>query len=307
MTAELREQVLYGRIQKVNQPFERELVLIIRNNRQNYKLLLSAHPVFGRIQTTKADLPNPQNPNTYTMIMRKYLQGSVIEDIQQLENDRVLEISVSNKNEIGDSVKVTLVMEIMGKHSNIILIDKNESKIIESIKHVGFSQNSYRTILPGSTYIAPPKTDAKNPFDIPDEKLFEILQTEDLSARNLQKLFQGLGRDTANELSALLETDKLKNFRAFFNRKVEPNLTAKAFSAVRFSDSQDQPEFETLSALLDYYYLDKAARDRVAQQASDLIHRVQNELEKTRKSLLNRKKSLRRPKMLRSSVKKGNF
>ena len=307
MTTELREQVLYGRIQKVNQPFERELVLTIRNNRQNYKLLLSAHPVFGRIQTTKADLPNPQNPNTYTMIMRKYLQGAVIEDIQQLENDRVLEISVSNKNEIGDSVKVTLVMEIMGKHSNIILIDKNESKIIESIKHVGFSQNSYRTILPGSTYIAPPKTDAKNPFDIPDEKLFEILQTEDLSARNLQKLFQGLGRDTANELSALLETDKLKNFRAFFNREVEPNLTAKAFSAVRFSDSQDQPEFETLSALLDYYYLDKAARDRVAQQASDLIHRVQNELEKTRRNFLNRKKSLRRLKMLRSSVKKGNF
>lgn len=136
MTAELREQVLYGRIQKVNQPFERELVLTIRNNRQNYKLLLSAHPVFGRIQTTKAELPNPQNPNTYTMIMRKYLQGAVIEDIQQLENDRVLEISVSNKNEIGDSVKVTLVMEIMGKHSNIILIDKNENKIIESIKHV---------------------------------------------------------------------------------------------------------------------------------------------------------------------------
>ena len=63
MTAELRERVLYGRIQKVNQPFERELVLTIRNNRQNYKLLLSAHPVFGRIQTTKAELPNPQNPN----------------------------------------------------------------------------------------------------------------------------------------------------------------------------------------------------------------------------------------------------
>ena len=249
MTAELREQVLYGRIQKVNQPFERELVLTIRNNRQNYKLLLSAHPVFGRIQTTKADLPNPQNPNTYTMIMRKYLQGAVIEDIQQLENDRVLEISVSNKNEIGDSVKVTLVMEIMGKHSNIILIDKNE-------------------------------------------KLFEILQTEDLSARNLQKLFQGLGRDTANELSALLETDKLKNFRDFFNREVEPNLTAKAFSAVRFSDSQDQPEFETLSALLDYYYLDKAARDRVAQQASDLIHRVQNELEKNKKKLVKQEKEL---------------
>ena len=159
---------------------------------------------------------------------------------------------------------------------------QNESRIIESIKHVGFSQNSYRTILHESTYIAPPKTDAKNPFDIPDEKLFEILQTEDLSARNLQKLFQGLGRDTANELSTLLETDKLKNFRSFFNREVKPNLTAKAFSAVRFSDSQDQPEFETLSALLDYYYLDKAARDRVAPAGRVIWCRVQNELEKNK-------------------------
>lgn len=116
-----------------------------------------------------------------------------------------------------------------------------------------------------------------------------------------------MGRDTANELSALLETDKLKNFRDFFNRGVEPNLTTKAFSAVRFSDSQDQPEFETLSELLDYYYLDKAARDRVAQQASDLIHRVQNELEKTRRNLLNKKKSLLLLKMLRSSVKRWTF
>ena len=71
------------------------------------------------------------------------------------------------------------MVEIMGKHSNIILIDKAESKIIESIKHIGFSQNSYRTILPGSTYLAPPKTEAKNPFTVSDEKLFELLQTED--------------------------------------------------------------------------------------------------------------------------------
>ncbi|WP_032799519.1 NFACT family protein, partial [Streptococcus sobrinus] len=148
LTQELRQQILYGRIQKVNQPFERELVLTIRNNRQNYKLLLSAHPVFGRVQVTKAEFQNPQNPNTYTMIMRKYLQGAVIEDLQQIENDRILELTISNKNEIGDQIKVTLMVEIMGKHSNIILLDKAEGKIIESIKHVGFSQNSYRTILP---------------------------------------------------------------------------------------------------------------------------------------------------------------
>ena len=290
MTAELREQVLYGRIQKVNQPFERELVLTIRNNRQNYKLLLSSHPVFGRIQTTKAELPNPQNPNTYTMIMRKYLQGAVIEDIQQLENDRVLEISVSNKNEIGDNIKVTLMVEIMGKHSNIILIDKAESKIIESIKHIGFSQNSYRTILPGSTYLAPPKTEAKNPFTVSDEKLFELLQTEDLAPRNLQKLFQGLGRDTAENLAAQLSNNKLKQFRTFFARPCQPNMTDKSFAAVLFDKSDKQ--FDSLSELLDVFYQDKAERDRVNQQSSDLIHRVQTELDKNIKKLGKQEKEL---------------
>ena len=290
LTKELQEELLYGRIQKVNQPFERELVLTIRNNRQNYKLLISAHPVFGRIQTTKADLPNPQIPNTFTMIMRKYLQGAVIENITQIENDRILEIAFSNKNEIGDHIKVTLIIEIMGKHSNIILIDKSENKIIESIKHIGFSQNSYRTILPGSTYIAPPQTDASNPFTIVDEKLFEILQTEDLSPKNLQRLFQGLGRDTASQLAAQLTDNKLKQFRTFFAQSYQPNLTENSFAAVLFSDSLQN--FHTLSEVMDYFYQEKAERDRIAQQASDLIHRVQNELDKNRKKLAKQEKEL---------------
>lgn len=290
LTKELQEELLYGRIQKVNQPFERELVLTIRNNRQNYKLLISAHPVFGRIQTTKADLPNPQIPNTFTMIMRKYLQGAVIENITQIENDRILEIAFSNKNEIGDHIKVTLIIEIMGKHSNIILIDKSENKIIESIKHIGFSQNSYRTILPGSTYIAPPQTDASNPFTIVDEKLFEILQTEDLSPKNLQRLFQGLGRDTASQLAAQLTDNKLKQFRTFFAQSCQPNLTENSFAAVLFSDSLQN--FHTLSEVMDYFYQEKAERDRIAQQASDLIHRVQNELDKNRKKLAKQEKEL---------------
>ncbi|HGD5197539.1 TPA: NFACT family protein [Streptococcus agalactiae] len=290
LTNELQEQIEKGHIQKVNQPFDHELVLTIRNNRRNYKLLLSAHPVFGRIQTTEANFQNPQNPNTFTMIMRKYLQGAVIETIQQIENDRILEIIVSNKNEIGDHIKATLVVEIMGKHSNIILIDKNEHKIIESIKHVGFSQNSYRTILPGSTYIAPPKTKAINPFDISDQTLFELLQTNDLSPKNLQQLFQGLGRDTALELSHCLKDNKLNDFRQFFSREYYPSLTEKSFSAVQFSSSHET--FQSLGQLLDYYYQEKAEKDRIAQQASDLIHRVQSELEKNIKKLAKQQDEL---------------
>lgn len=290
LTKELQEQILWGRIQKVNQPFEQELVLTIRNNRQNYKLLLSAHPVFGRVQLTKTDFQNPQSPNTFTMIMRKYLQGALIENIEQIENDRILEMSISNKNEIGDQIKVTMIIEIMGKHSNIILLDKNEGKIIESIKHIGFTQNSYRTILPGSRYLAPPKIQAQNPFTISDETLFEILQTEDLAANNLQKLFQGLGRDTAAELSQRLKTDTFKNFKLFFDLPTSPTLTEKSFTAITFSNSQET--FGSLSDLLDYFYQDKAERDRIAQQASDLIHRIQNELEKNKKKLKKQEQEL---------------
>ena len=290
MTEELRRELLGGRIQKINQPFEQELVLQIRSNRKSHKLLLSAHSVFGRVQLTETTFENPAVPNTFIMVMRKYLQGAVIEVIQQVENDRILEISVSNKNEIGDSVAVTLVIEIMGKHSNIILLDKASGKIIEAIKHVGFSQNSYRTILPGSTYVAPPQTGSLNPFTVGDEKLFEILHTEDLEPKRLQQIFQGLGRDTATELSGRLTADKLKTFRAFFASPTQPSLTEKSFSALLFSDSKTQ--MSTLSELLDTFYKDKAERDRVNQQASELIRRVENELEKNRKKLVKQEEEL---------------
>ncbi|UGQ07638.1 Rqc2 family fibronectin-binding protein Fbp62 [Streptococcus anginosus] len=290
MTEELRQELLYGRIQKINQPFEQELVLQIRSNRQNHKLLLSAHPVFGRIQLTNTRFENPAVPNTFIMVMRKYLQGATIESIEQIDNDRVLEISVSNKNEIGDNVAAALIIEIMGKHSNIILMDKASGNIIEAIKHVGFSQNSYRTILPGSSYVTPPQTDKRNPFTISDEKLFEILHTEDLSARSLQNLFQGLGRDTAAELSQRLTSDKLKIFRAFFTSSTQATLTSKSFTPILFADSQKK--FPSLSQLLDAFYQDKAERDRVNQQASELIHRVENELEKNRKKLKKQEQEL---------------
>ncbi|HEV6796052.1 TPA: Rqc2 family fibronectin-binding protein PavA [Streptococcus pneumoniae] len=288
---ELRSELVNGRIQKINQPFEQELVLQIRSNRQSHRLLLSAHPVFGRIQLTQTTFENPAQPSTFIMVLRKYLQGALIESIEQVENDRIVEITVSNKNEIGDHIQATLIIEIMGKHSNILLVDKSSHKILEVIKHVGFSQNSYRTLLPGSTYIAPPSTESLNPFTIKDEKLFEILQTQELTAKNLQSLFQGLGRDTANELERILVSEKLSAFRNFFNQENKPCLTETSFSPVPFANQVGEP-FANLSDLLDTYYKDKAERDRVKQQASELIHRVENELQKNRHKLKKQEKEL---------------
>lgn len=291
MIEELRRELVNGRIQKINQPFEQELVLQIRSNRQSHRLLLTAHPVFGRIQLTQTTFENPAQPSTFIMVLRKYLQGALIESIEQIENDRIVEITVSNKNEIGDHIQATLIIEIMGKHSNILLVDKSSHKILEVIKHVGFSQNSYRTLLPGSTYIAPPSTESRNPFTIQDEKLFEILQTQELTAKNLQSLFQGLGRDTANELENILVSDKLSTFRNFFGQETKPFLTETSFSPVPFANQVGEP-FTSLSDLLDTYYKDKAERDRVKQQASELIRRVENELQKNRHKLKKQEKEL---------------
>lgn len=288
---ELRNELVNGRIQKINQPFEQELVFQIRSNRQSHRLLLSAHPVFGRIQLTQTTFENPAQPSTFIMVLRKYLQGALIESIEQVENDRIVEMTVSNKNEIGDHIQATLIIEIMGKHSNILLVDKSSHKILEVIKHVGFSQNSYRTLLPGSTYIAPPSTESLNPFTIKDEKLFEILQTQELTAKNLQSLFQGLGRDTANELERILVSEKLSAFRNFFNQETKPCLTETSFSPVPFANQVGEP-FANLSDLLDTYYKDKAERDRVKQQASELIRRVENELQKNRHKLKKQEKEL---------------
>ncbi|EHI76437.1 fibronectin-binding domain protein [Streptococcus sp. oral taxon 058 str. F0407] len=291
MVEELRSELVNGRIQKINQPFEQELVLQIRSNRQSHRLLLSAHPVFGRIQLTQTTFENPAQPSTFIMVLRKYLQGALIESIEQVENDRIVEITVSNKNEIGDHIQAALIIEIMGKHSNILLVDKSSHKILEVIKHVGFSQNSYRTLLPGSTYIAPPSTESLNPFTVKDEKLFEILQTQELTAKNIQSLFQGLGRDTANELESLLVSDKLSTFRNFFSQETKPCLTETSFNPVPFANRVGEP-FASLSDLLDTYYKDKAERDRVKQQASELIRRVENELQKNRHKLKKQEKEL---------------
>ena len=291
MVEELRAELLNGRIQKINQPFDQELVLQIRSNRQSHRMLLSAHPVFGRIQLTETTFENPAQPSTFIMVLRKYLQGAVIESIEQIENDRIVEITVSNKNEIGDDIQATLIIEIMGKHSNIFLVDKSSHKILEVIKHIGFSQNSYRTLLPGATYIAPPSTEALNPFTIKDEKLFEILQTQELTAKNIQTLFQGLGRDTANELERLLVSEKLASFRNFFSQETKPCLTDKSFACVPFS-TKIEAHFLSLSQLLDVFYKDKAERDRVKQQASELIRRVENELQKNRQKLKKQEKEL---------------
>ena len=304
MTHELTEILVGGRISKVRQPYENELMLVIRNNGKNHTLLLSAHPSYSRVQITAIQYQNPQTPPNFCMVIRKYLDGSILESIEQIENDRIINFSFTSRNELGDLENIVLSIELMGRHSNIILYNQRTNKIIDAIKHIGSSVNSYRTILPGVNYLSPPPQEKINPFDVEEHKLFELINTAtSIDTHFIQSSFQGFGKDTASELVYrlnLAQKDKFNAWAAFFNElgeKLKPSLyqfqNKEFFTPISFySLGEDKQEFENLSLLLDAFYEGKAERDRVKQQAGELFRKVKNDQIKLKKKMEKLEKSL---------------
>lgn len=304
MKQELNSLLYGGRISKIHQPYDNELMLVIRSQGKNHTLLLSAHPTYARVQITQIQYSNPSTPPNFCMVIRKYLDGSILEKIEQLENDRILNFYFSSRNELGDLENIILSIELMGRHSNIILYNQNSMKIIDAIKHIGTSVNSYRTILPGMDYIAPPTQDKLNPFDVSEHKLFEIIKTtENLDTAFIQTTFQGIGKDTAKELVYQLNLnpkEKIKSWYYFFNQletTIKPTLTItngkEQFSPIPFVTLGDENTFyDSLSSLLDGFYEGKAERDRVKQQAGELFRKIKNDQVKISKKIEKLEKSL---------------
>ena len=137
-----------GRIHKINQPENDTILMVIRQNRKNHQLLLSIHPSFSRMHITTKKYDNPFEPPMFARVFRKHLEGGIIKAIRQIGNDRRIEIDIESKDEIGDTIYRTVILEIMGKHSNLLLVDDNY-KIIEGFKHLTPNTNQYRTVMPG--------------------------------------------------------------------------------------------------------------------------------------------------------------
>jgi predicted ribosome quality control (RQC) complex YloA/Tae2 family protein len=293
-TAMVKElQVLKGgRISRIHQPNAQELVFLIRSGGQNHRLLISIHPSYSRIQLTDEAITNPPEPPMFCMVMRKHLEGGFISSVEQYGTDRIISFDIRAKNEIGDDIRRTIYIEIMGRHSNLILVDPDREIIIDSMKHLPPSVNSYRTILPGQPYIPAPPQDKLNPFDITEQQFIDLLP-EIETGRDFVQIFSGFSPINGEELLFRIKNGEIsdgfsvfQDFLASFNgEKAYPNISEKGnrtvFSATSLTHTDKAiAQFNTVSELLDKVYFERADRERVKSQAADLERWLDNEIAK---------------------------
>lgn len=306
ITKELSEALRGGRINKIHQPFKNEIVLVIRAGGKNHKLLLSVHPSYARAQLTTEPYENPTEPPMFCMLLRKHLEGYILEDIQQVGLERMIVLDVKGRNELGDLSSKQLVIEIMGRHSNIILIDKTRNMILDSIKHVSYALNSHRAILPGQEYKLPPAQNKYNPLEATEE---DVLKRIDFNAGKIDKQlveqFSGLSPLLAREIvheAGISNRHTLP--KAFIGRmekirthQYEPSIINALGKEMFYlfpitHNSGDYQTFSTLSQMLDRFYFGKAERDRVKQQGNDLERLIINERDKNKKKIDKLQKTL---------------
>ncbi|MGN8645055.1 Rqc2 family fibronectin-binding protein [Gracilibacillus sp. HCP3S3_G5_1] len=305
ITHELHDELTSGRVLKIYQPTDTELLFTVRKFGANKQLLISAHPNYARMHLTADTYENPTEPSMFCMMLRKYLNGSFIELVEQVENERIIHIHFQTKNELGDKSIKTLIVELMGKHSNIILVDQERQVILESIKHVSSAQNRHRSILPGSSYVKPPNQGKLNPLTIDAETFIRKL---DFNAGKLDQqivnTFMGVSSVLAKEITSQVGLGKVDAYKEiFFN--IQQQIIERQFQAILFKEKKesfyvlplstkdgDKQYFDTVSGMLDTFYSGKAERDRVKQKAGDLLRFLTNEQKKNKRKLGKLNKTL---------------
>ncbi|MGE7599014.1 Rqc2 family fibronectin-binding protein [Lysinibacillus fusiformis] len=289
ITADL-QQLVTGRITKIHQPNAQEVILHVRANGKNHKLLFSIHSSYARVHLTEQSIENPAEPPMFCMLLRKHLEGGFISSVKQLGFDRIIIVEIESKNEIGDPIVRQLHAEIMGRHSNLLLIDKEQDKIVDSLKHLPPSVNSFRTVLPGQPYLAPPTQNKWNPQLVTEEELATFF-VETKNAKDIVTQFTGFSPLHAEELlyrmtSASNRVQCFKEFIASFANGGTSPMYVLANHKTYFSPIElthlhgDMTTYPNVHELLDRVFFARAERDRVKQQAGDLERWLQNEIDK---------------------------
>lgn len=317
---ELSRSIVGSRIEKIHQPSKDELVFHLRSREGAYRLLVSASANSPRLHLTSNAPENPASPPMLCMLFRKHLTGSVITDIRQLGLDRVIFIDLAGTNELGDSTTFTLCVEIIAKHSNIILVN-SEGNIIDSVKRIDFTQSSVRQILPSFKYELPPQQSKLNITENEPEHVADCIRNvigKRLSGAILETL-QGISplvsREIAyyaspddpaateiTEISVQRLTKKLQEIKTAVESGVaSPTMLLRegikpydfTFSDItQYGFAVTAKEFESFSELLDDFYYEKDRFERTKQRSQSLLKLLNNAAARAARKLQGRQAEL---------------
>lgn len=309
---ELNQTLLNARIEKVYQPAKNDIILHTSRPQERYRLLLSAHPRDARVHLSYQQQENPVQPPTFCMVLRKHLEGGHIREIHQPGLERVLKIHVDTRDELGQPVKKTLICEIMGKHSNILLVDPAENTIIDGIRRYSHDVSRHREVLPGRPYVPPPAQKKYNPLLLDEESFRNILLEAPLGKRVvkvLQSNFEGFSTVMAREIlyRALLPEDLVLNYcgehemRVLWQALQSISIPASRghFNATIIKDAGENPvEFAAFdvtlfdryrrshgkpSSILDTFFTAFKLMDRFKGEKQSLITRLYKEKKRLEK------------------------
>lgn len=315
---ELNSAILGGRIDKIHQPEKDELTIFVRSLYGNKKLVISASANNARIHFTSSAKENPQTPPMFCMLLRKYIGGGKIVRIAQVDFERIIEIDIESYNDLGDLTTKHLICEIMGRNSNIILCH-DDYTIIDSAKRVDFTQSSVRQILPGTKYVSPP---AQNKTAILSKKISDVKldfsKEGSRPEKAIMEAVSGISPVTASEIvfkslgttakvCGELSDDDMRNIKKELLRFAE-NIEYKPciiFDAnekpIDFSATEIRQYggfcrvryFDTISDVVESFYLERDKKERMRQKSADLIRLLSNNLERCTKKLVIQEKTLR--------------
>ena len=268
IATELSNTIMLGKIEKIYQPTGEDLLIQIHTREGNVKLLASCGSQSARICLTEDKYSNPMQPPNFCMLMRKHIQGGRITAIRQQDSERIIEIDIEAQTELGFTTSKRLIVEIMGKHSNIILIDIESGKIIDSIKRISIDVNRYRQLLPGVIYVYPPKQD-KTPFKSASTKDFVNSEGVFLSEKLIMNRISGISPAIARELLSSKEP-------AARLAEIVESAETGSFTPTIYFDEDDTPRefhitdlseycglrqktFDSLSSCIEFYYQHRAS------------------------------------------------
>jgi len=263
MMHELHEPLVSARIEKIHQPTQYELTIALRTRKGNAKLLISIHPETFRFHLSERNFENPLQPKAFCLVLRKHLSGGMITNVQQIGHDRIIALDVESYNAIGDLVRYKLYVELMGKYSNVVLVDEAD-KIIDAFKKVDETKSADRHILPKLTYYLPavPKKNEEQPFYIQPflQKWLELNdETEDVLVE--------AAKQPTGHYYRLMNGKSVYAFLAIDNAlEIKEKLT-----------------FPTLSEAIDLYYYEQTIAQQLKEKTRHLLHIVEQTYKRDQK------------------------